>query len=60
MIPHEVPYRVDGEAGRFTFTTHGIRQGTTVCHQTGRWFFPPLQGKEWYRTRGFKLDFGHF
>lgn len=54
MIPHEVPYRVDGEAGRFTFTTHGIRQGTTVCHQTGRWFFPPLQGKEWYRTRGFK------
>jgi len=23
-------------------------------HLTGRWLFPPLQAKEWYRTRGFK------
>jgi len=25
-----------------------------MCHPTGRWLFPPLQAKEWYRTRGFK------
>ena len=45
---------MDGEVGRFSFTTHGVEQGTTRCHQTSRWLFPALQGKEWYRTRGFK------
>ncbi len=52
--PHEVPYRVDGEVGRFTFTTHGVQQGSTLSHQTSRWWFPALQAREWYRTRGFK------
>jgi len=45
---------VDGEVGRFTFTTHGVQQGSQLRHRTSRWLFPPLQGKEWYRTRGFK------
>ena len=40
--------------GRFSFTTHGVQQGCTLRHQTSRWFFPALQAKEWYRTRGFK------
>ncbi len=40
--------------GRFTFTTHGVEQGSTLTHRTSRWLFPPLQAKEWYRTRGFK------
>lgn len=40
--------------GRFTFTTHGVQQGSTLTHRTSRWWFPPLQAKEWYRTRGFK------
>jgi hypothetical protein len=40
--------------GRFTFTTHGVEQGNALRHRTSRWLFPPLQGKEWYRTRGFK------
>ena len=29
-------------------------QGTELRHRTSRWLFPALQGKEWYRTRGFK------
>jgi len=45
---------VDGEVGRFTFTTHGVVQGSELRHRTSRWLFPPLQAKEWYRTRGFK------
>jgi hypothetical protein len=52
--PHDTPYQVDGEVGRFTFTTHGVVQGSELRHRTSRWFFPALQAKEWYRTRGFK------
>ena len=53
---YPVPYRVDGEVGRFTFTTHGLgKEGAApVHHLTGREFFPPLQGRQWYQTRGFK------
>lgn len=56
VIAHETPYRVDGEVGRFAFTTHGIGKGGSapVHHLTGREFFPPLQGQQWYQTRGFK------
>ena len=53
-MPHDHPYQVDGEVGRFTFTTHGVQQGTELRHRTSRWLFPALQAKEWYRTRGFK------
>jgi hypothetical protein len=51
---HDTPYQVDGEVGRFTFTTHGVEQGSELRYRTSRWLFPALQGKEWYRTRGFK------
>jgi hypothetical protein len=53
---HPTPYRVDGEVGCFTFTTHGLgNEGAApVHHLTGREFFPPLQGQQWYQTRGFK------
>jgi len=53
---HSTPYQVDGEVGRFTFTTHGIGTAGTepLHHLTGREFFPPLQGRQWYQTRGFK------
>ncbi len=56
MIAHPTPYRVDGEVGRFEFTTHGIGNGGSapLHHLTGRAFFPPLQGQQWYQTRGFK------
>jgi hypothetical protein len=56
VIVHATPYRVDGEVGRFTFTTHGIgKAGTQALHHlTGREFFPPLQARQWYQTRGFK------
>jgi hypothetical protein len=56
VIAHESPYRVDGEVGRFTFTTHGIGQrgASTLRYLTARWFFPPLQARQWYQTRGFK------
>jgi hypothetical protein len=42
--------------GRFSFTTHGVATGETQAlrDRTARWFFRPLQAKEWYRTRGFK------
>ncbi len=54
MIAHAHPYQVDGEVGRFTFTTHALRQGAATRYLTSRWWFPPLQAQEWYRTRGFK------
>jgi hypothetical protein len=56
VIAHESPYRVDGEVGRFTFTTHGIGKigNRELHHLTGREFFPPLQARQWYQTRGFK------
>ncbi len=55
-MAHPTPYRVDGEVGRFTFTTHGIgpERAAPVHHLMGRAFFPPLQGQQWYQTRGFK------
>ena len=55
-MAHESPYRVDGEVGRFEFTTHGIGKAGTpeLRYRTSRWFFPPLQGRQWYQTRGFK------
>jgi hypothetical protein len=57
-MAHETPYRVDGEVGRFEFTTHGIGKVGAgkgkLHHLTGREFFPPLQARQWYQTRGFK------
>ncbi len=44
-------YRVDGEVGRFTFETYGVKG--KEGYDSGE-LFPALKGKEWYRTQGFK------
>jgi len=52
---------VDGEVGRFSFTTHRIEsaEGQTLSDSASE-LFVSLQGKEWYKTRGFKeLAFIH-
>lgn len=53
---HKTPYRVDGEVGRFEFITHGIGNvgAGKLHHLTSREFFPLLQARQWYQTRGFK------
>ncbi len=48
------PYRVDGEVGRFEFTTHTLHQETSAVYQSARSLFPPLGSTEWYPTEGFK------
>ncbi len=49
------PYTVDGEVGRFSITTYRLEseEGQTF-YNSARELFTPLQGKEWYKTRGFK------
>jgi len=46
---------VDGEVGRFSFTTYRVEseEGRTLYNSASE-LFAPLQGKEWYKTRGFK------
>lgn len=44
---------MDGEVGRFYFTTHRI-EGDKGNYNTAVDLFPVLKGKEWYRTVGFK------
>jgi len=51
---NEVPYRVDGEVGRFSFNTHSTTTQSGTVLDTSKHFFSPLKGKEWYRTQGFK------
>jgi hypothetical protein len=50
----ESGYKVDGEVGRFYFTTHQITDHSGVGYNTATDLFPSLKGKEWYRTVGFK------
>lgn len=47
-------YRVDGEIGRFHFTTHRVTDTNGVKFNTATNLFCRLKGKEWYRTVGFK------
>lgn len=54
MTPNACPYKVDGEVGRFEFTTHSVSHGDEIQYNTGRDFFAELKGKELYRTIGFK------
>ena len=49
----ERPYRVEGEVGRFTFTTHCVPMAQGAGYDSSRDLFPRRQGKQWYRTRGF-------
>jgi len=51
---HAKPYRVDGEAGRFTFQAHQVVREGQVVYDTAAALFPALGPKEWYRTQGFK------
>jgi len=51
---NEVPYRVDGEIGYFTFNTHRIESFGKLIFNTSKEIFSFLKGKELYRTQGFK------
>ena len=50
----EGEYKVDGEVGRFYFTTHQVKDHNGVAYNTATDLFPSLKGKGWYRTVGFK------
>ena len=54
VVANETPYRVDGEAGRFTFTTHSVFEEGKLVYNTASDEFQPLIGKGYYRTAGFK------
>jgi len=47
-------YKVDGEAGRFTFLTHSVFHGEQKLFNTAQDFFTVLHGVELYKTVGFK------
>jgi len=49
-----IQYRVDGEVGRFEFTTHWIDDMETCVYNTAQQVFPARIGKEWYKTCGYK------
>jgi hypothetical protein len=54
VIESAQPYHVDGEVGRFQFGTHTVAKGKSTFVDTSV-LFPPLRnGKEMYRTSGFK------
>ena len=55
VITNLTPYRVDGEAGRFTFTTHSVVNANgQILYNTASDVFTPLIGKGYHRTVGFK------
>jgi hypothetical protein len=49
-----IPYRVDGEIGRFRFTTYRLEVEGEVSFDSGRELFPALKGEQWYLSLGFK------
>ena len=55
---NRVPYRVDGELGRFEFFTHSCADAK-VSFDSSKDTFPVLKGKERYRTRCFR-EITHF
>lgn len=49
------PYRIDGEAGRFEFTTHSVFDGNNqVVFNSAVDYYPSQGAREYYRTVGFK------
>ncbi len=54
IIANSHPYKVDGEVGRFTFTTHSIFHESQSQYNTARDLFISLRGVEIYKTIGFK------
>jgi len=54
-IVNPTQYRVDGEAGRYTFETHKVVEGKNVVHDTSHDCFKSLKnGRDHYHTVGFK------
>lgn len=47
-------YQVDGEVGRFDFSTHQVVHEGRIIYDTAREVFPRRRCWEWYQTRGFK------
>ena len=54
LVANPVPYQVDGEVGRFVFTTHHIHQDELIVYDTAQKDFPPRGASEWYKTTGFQ------
>jgi len=54
LITKDHSYQVDGEVGRFTFTTHSIERDGNVIYTTSKSVFPDINSSEWYKTSGFK------
>ncbi len=54
VVVNEWPYRVDGEVGRFEFTTHQVLSDEFIQYDTAKDVFPPCRCWEQYKTLGFK------
>ena len=54
LTEHSSPYRVDGEVGRFTFTTHDLIDTEAKVSFSSRGLFPSVRGVSYYKTKGFK------
>jgi hypothetical protein len=53
-MPKPWTYHVDGEIGRFTFTTYDRVQEGEIVYDSAHELFPKRGGSEWYKTSGFK------
>ena len=54
VCANPTPYRVDGEVGRFSFSTHRLECDGEAVFDSGRELFAPLHANARYLTRGFK------
>lgn len=54
LITNNHSYQVDGEVGRFIFTTHSMKRDENIIYDTSKSIFPDIGGIEWYKTSGFK------
>ena len=51
---HASLYKVDGELGRFVFSTYDITSDEKEFRVNGFDMFPARQGREWHQTGGYK------
>ncbi len=54
VIKNNTLYQVDGEAGRFSFETYSVKKGEDVIYNTVGSVFAGQNGKERYKTSGYK------
>lgn len=54
LITNPHSYQVDGEVGRFAFTTHNVKRDKDIIYDTSKFVFPEIGNNEWYKTMGFK------